>query len=68
MKMTSLRDGEILGLHGVTNRRRCVQHQCCGAHVCINDTVSFKLKMVEIGEEKELQMAIKAVVVRDGTE
>jgi hypothetical protein len=30
--------------------------------------VRFKLKMVEIGEEKELQMAIKAAVFRDGTE
>ena len=38
------------------------------SHVCINDTVSFKLKMVEIGEEKELQMVMKAVVVQDGTE
>jgi hypothetical protein len=46
-----------------------VQHRCCGAHVRINDTVRFKLTMVEIvGEEKELQMAMKAVVVWDGTE
>ena len=35
-----------------------MQHRCFGAPVCVNDTVCFKLKMVEIvGEEKELKMA-----------
>ena len=71
--MTSfIRDGEMLGLHGGFTKGRSggVQYKFCGAHVRINDTVRFKLTMVEIREGKnELQVAMKAgVVVQDGTE
>jgi hypothetical protein len=72
--MTSfIRDGEILGLHGdFTNGRSggVVQYKFCGAHVRIDDTVRFKLTMVEIREGKnELQVTMKSgVVVQDGTE
>jgi len=61
-----IRDGEILGLRGTTNRRSCEQHACCGAIVRLNDCVRFKAAVVPIDGVD--QAGIKAVLILDGTE
>ena len=60
------RDGEIVGLKGVTNGRSCESHVCYGVHISPDDLIRFKLCIMCINGRTE--EAIKAVCIRDGTE
>ena len=63
-------DGEILGLRASGNGRSCVQHSCCGMVVAPNDIIRFKTTVIDGVNQNEgiPEEAIKAVLVRDGTE
>ena len=60
------RDGEIVRLKGVTNRRSCESHDCCGMHISLDDLIRFKLCIARINGKTE--EAIKAVRIHNGTE
>jgi hypothetical protein len=62
-------DGEIYGLRATSNGRSCVQHDPCGAFLQPNDIVRFVfVYLYEDDKDKIPEPAIKAVVVKDGTE
>ena len=61
-----MRDGEIVGLRGITNGRSCECHDCCGKFLFPDDLVRFKLTVVDI--EGKVEEAVKVVRIRDGTE
>jgi hypothetical protein len=62
--MSTHRDGEIVGLHGVTNGRVCNQHACCGDQVTKGSLVFFKEVKVTIGQKREA--AVQAILVHRG--
>lgn len=56
-------DGEIVGLLKGGNGRSCTCHDVCGKYLASGDLIVFKATLTDEGEQ-----AIKAVVVKDGTE
>jgi hypothetical protein len=57
---------EIVGLHGETNGRCCVQHNGCGKYLEVGDVCRIVLTQVQIKDKVE--DALKVVKIEDGTE
>ena len=60
------KDGEIVGLKGTSNGRSCVSHDCCGAHVTLDDLIRFRLSVADV--DGKIEEAIQVIRIRDGTE
>lgn len=59
-------DGEIVGLNGTSNGRSCASHECCGAHLVIDDLVRFRLYVADV--DGKIEEAVQVIRIRDGTE
>jgi hypothetical protein len=57
---------EIVGLHGETNGRCCVQHEGCGKYLLVGDVCRVVRTQVRIKDA--VQDALKVVKIADGTE
>ena len=62
-KMT--KDGVIVGWKGTSNWRSCVSHDCCGAHVNLDDLIRFRLSVADV--DGRIEEAIQVLRI-DGTE
>ena len=60
------KDGEIVGLKGTSNGRSCVSHDCCGAHVNLDDLIWFRLSVADVNGK--IEEAIQVIRIQDGTE
>jgi hypothetical protein len=57
---------EIVGLHGETNGRCCVQHNGCGKYLEAGDVCRIVPTQVQI--QDKVEEALKVVKIEDGTE
>ena len=60
-------DGEIVGLRGTTNDRKCESHTCFGDSIKKDSVIRFKLTAVD-GKTGIVEKAIKAIRISDGRE
>lgn len=61
-----VKDGEIVGLKGISNERSCVAHACCGEHLSLDELVRFRLCIVDV--DGKMEEGIAVVRIRDGSE
>ena len=59
-------DGEMVGLHAISNGRSCSSHACCGAYISGNDLVRFKLVIIDYNGQS--QEAIACHRIQNGAE
>jgi hypothetical protein len=66
----------MIGLHNPANGRSCVQHDCCGRYLMVEELVRFKREVFwvdygPLGDPEPdfwYETVMKVVVVRDGVE
>ena len=66
-------NGKFHSVEASGSERSCAQHHCCDIIVILNDSIQFKITIVDAvnlgeGDKIMLEEAIKVILVCDGTE